>query len=214
MLIPNNYQIVQCICGAIQELTFESNWQAIGVVTPAQIAFVMQGIFDALLDDVPGLTGTVFPIVSSLPPDGALLCDGTSYLRITYPLLYAILDPVFIIDANTFFVPDLRGRTVISAGSGSGLTPRAVGDILGEEAHTLTTAESASHTHTDTGHTHAEGTAAPNVTTIGAGAPQPTAVPSVGITGVGNASLSSVGGGGAHNNMQPSLALKYAVWAV
>lgn len=212
LLIPNDYQIIQTIWGALLDLTYESNWQQIGAVTPAQIAFVMEGIVDAGLDDVPALVGMIFPIITSFPPQGALLCDGSSYLRITYPDLYAALDPAFVIDANTFFVPDLRGRTIITAGTGSGLTPRSVGAILGEETHILVSSEIPSHTHVDAGHTHATTPAAPNATTIGAGAPQPTAIPSVGITGIGSASLSSVGGNGAHNNMQPSLALKYAVW--
>jgi len=46
------------------------------------------------------------------------------------------------------------------------------------------------------------------------GVPIPSSVPGVGVTGVGNAALSSAGSDGAHNNMQPSLALNYFIVAL
>ncbi len=50
------------------------------------------------------------------------------------------------------------GRVLAISGSGSGLTPRVLGQTLGEETHTMTLGELVSHTHTanvtDPGHTH------------------------------------------------------------
>jgi len=43
--------------------------------------------------------------------------------------------------------PDSPGRVVGAAGDGSGLTPRAYGDSIGEEAHTQTVAELPAHNH-------------------------------------------------------------------
>jgi microcystin-dependent protein len=95
-----------------------------------------------------------------------------------------------------------------------GLSAYALGDTGGEETHTLITSETPAHSHTDTGHSHSEIVAAPNVTTIGVGAPEPTAIPGVGVTGIGSASLTSTGGNGAHNNLQPFIALNYFIVAL
>lgn len=44
----------------------------------------------------------------TIAPQGYLLCDGSTYLRLLYPELYEALGPKFQIDENTFFVPDFR----------------------------------------------------------------------------------------------------------
>lgn len=106
------------------------------------------------------------------------------------------------------------GRALAVSGAGSGLTSRALGATVGEETHLLTTAELAAHSHsntlTDNGHTHGGVPSASNGNATG--------YPATGAdiwhgssisTGTNNQapmSISNVnaGGGGAHNNMQPS----------
>lgn len=92
---------------------------------------------------------------------GCLICDGAPYNRATYAALYAALggasSPFGQGDGSTTFnVPDYRGRTILGAGAGPGLTTRNRGDKGGEETHTLTVAEVATHAHgvTDPGHGH------------------------------------------------------------
>ena len=60
-------------------------------------------------------------------PDGWALCTGTT--------------------VNGQLTPDLRGRFILSSGSGTGLTARTVGQAAGEEKHTLTTTEMPAHGH-------------------------------------------------------------------
>ena len=55
---------------------------------------------------------------------------------------------------TTFYVPDLRGRSPVGAGAGTGLTTRALGATGGAETHQLVTGEIPAHNHTDSGHTH------------------------------------------------------------
>lgn len=56
--------------------------------------------------------------------------------------------------------PDLRGRVPMGAGTGTGLTARAVGDVVGAET---ATADLANHTHTMKNHTHDRGNHAHNL---------------------------------------------------
>jgi microcystin-dependent protein len=173
------------------------------------------------------MIGQVMAYVTALPPPNVLACDGSQYLRSEFPDLYALLDTTFIVDADHFRVPDLRGRTVIGAGAGIGLTSRSPGASLGEENHALTDGENANHTHVDSGHshvdlghTHVDNSAIPTAILIGAGVPAPSAIPSVAVTGAGFANIAngfaaiqSSGLGTPHNNMQPSYALNYGLVA-
>jgi len=59
----------------------------------------------------------------------------------------------YLCDGNNG-TPDLRGRMIIGAGQGEGLTNRAVGDIGGEEEHALVIAEMPIHTHIQNAHQH------------------------------------------------------------
>src|SRR5207302_10745680 len=52
--------------------------------------------------------------------------------------------------STTFALPDFRGRVPVGAGQGTSLTNRVLGASGGEEAHVLTAAELASHTHAET----------------------------------------------------------------
>lgn len=124
-------------------------------------------------------------------------CDGASYLKSDFPDLYAVIGDTFGADATHFNVPDLRGRVVVDAGHGSGLSNRSLGDTLGEESHTLSSGEMPSHSHT-------EGSAVSTLINGGLEAPASAAVPVSSVTG-------STGGGGAHENMQPSLVLFYYI---
>lgn len=51
---------------------------------------------------------------------------------------------------TTFALPDMRGRVLMHAGQGPGLTLRSQGEIAGSEAVTLNNAQLPAHTHTVT----------------------------------------------------------------
>lgn len=79
-----------------------------------------------------------------------LLCEGQAVSRTTYINLFNTIGETFGAGdgSSTFNLPDPRGRAVVAAGQGSGLTNRAVGQVFGEERTTLTEAEMPSHDHT------------------------------------------------------------------
>jgi microcystin-dependent protein len=94
-------------------------------------------------------------------------------------------------------LPDCRSRCVIGTGDGgAGLTDRTHGAKVGAETHTLTEAEMPAHTHSTIQSTTISYTAGGvnAIVILGGG----------GVTG-------STGGGGAHANMQPSIAFNFIV---
>lgn len=82
---------------------------------------------------------------------GWLVCDGRSLSKTTYARLYDVIGTKFgSNDANTFKLPDFRGRAIGIVGQGPGLINRLIGAIDGTETHTLTVPELPGHTHTGT----------------------------------------------------------------
>lgn len=98
-------------------------------------------------------TGTMVPWagVSSMVPDGYLLCDGSMQLQATYPELFSVIGCAYCSMAmctmSQFCLPDMRGRVPVGEKTTmmSAFTPR--GGTTGEEKHTLLTTELAQHIH-------------------------------------------------------------------
>lgn len=91
-------------------------------------------------------------------------------------------------------LPRSLGRALAGAGSGAGLTPRALGQYLGEETHVLTIAEMPSHTHSALA-----GSFIVNTTTGGSPG-NLVAGSNTGLSGT----TASRGNDAAHNIMQPT----------
>jgi len=156
----------------------------------------LQAYVDGLLYEakIPML-GLIVPFVTIDPPPNVLPCDGSTYLRVDFPELYAVLDTPFIVDADHFIVPDLRGRTVIGAG---GTFSNA--DSGGESEHVLTIDELAAHDHTIPLTATTLAVEPGEVTVL---TPVPLFTQNTGTTG----------SDAAHNNMQPYYAINYGIIA-
>jgi microcystin-dependent protein len=74
-------------------------------------------------------------------------CDGSPYSASQYPDLFAAIGYTWGGSAGTFNLPDLRSRTVVGAGQGSGLSNRALAAAGGAETVALTAAQTGSHNH-------------------------------------------------------------------
>lgn len=200
VFIPNNEQWFAIVSGALLPLIYPSSWEKFGDVTPEEAA---KRAFDMYLEFTSntGMIGTITPYATSLPPDGYIECDGSVQNRVDYPQLYALLDTAFIIDADTFRTPDLRGRTVIGAGTGTGLTPRNVGDNGGGEDHTLTTSEIPAHQHSTYLLQDAKRLGVNELANIVFG------------NIIANPAMQTdlTGGDMPHNNMQPFTAIRYGI---
>jgi len=156
---------------------------------------------DGLLYEVKNpMVGMIVAYMTESPPANVLPCDGSTYLRDDYPVLYEQLDTFFIVDADHFTVPDLRGRTVIGVGSGAGLSSYNTGDTGGEETHQLSVSELAAHDHTIPLTTTTLAVEPGEVTVL-------TPIP------IFTSTTGSTGGDVPHNNLQPFYALNYGVIA-
>lgn len=200
--MPSQLWFIAQVADALVSLSLERNWEQAGSVL---VDDAIQAATDMLLEFKP-MIGTIFLTAWASVPAGYLICDGSTYARVDYPLLYAMLDSVFIVDADNFIVPDLQDRVPLGIGAAS------MGDTGGEATHTLIVSEMPSHAHSDTGHLHALAGEFPGLAL--APGELPVDVPGSGeFTAIGNANITNTGGDDAHNNMQPYLTLMYVIIA-
>lgn len=140
--------------------------------------------------------GTILDYVGDISPEGYLICDGTSYNTEDYPNLFSLIGYKFGGAENVFNIPDLRRRTTIGAGGiASSTIGNSIGDTGGTEQHALTTDEMPSHNHSMN-----QGSNGFSGSLILGTSSQ-----------MGSLYTNSVGGGQAHNNIQPSMVVNKIV---
>jgi microcystin-dependent protein len=182
-----------------------------GAVTSAKL--------DAAAVSVLMPTGSIMSFAGSSAPTGYLLCDGAAISRSTYSTLFGVLATTYGSGdgSSTYNIPDLRGRVIAgqddmggsSANRLTGLTGGVDGDVLGgsggAETHTLATSELPAHTHGVT-------TGFANNSAVGVAGNVPKGSDLASPTTATYASgATSTGGGGAHNNVQPTIILNYII---
>ncbi|MEM7201703.1 MAG: tail fiber protein [Planctomycetota bacterium] len=97
--------------------------------------------------DAPML-GEIRAVAFDFEPVGYFACDGRLLSVTQHTALFALLGTQYGGDGRTTFaLPDLRGRTILGAGSAPGRTARFAGDAGGAESTTLTEGHLAPHSH-------------------------------------------------------------------
>lgn len=159
-------------------------------------------------------TGFVGCYAGSTPPANTLEAYGQAVSRVTYAGLFGNIGTTHGAGdgVTTFNLPDLRGRVMIgmdnmggsaanriTAASVGGANSTTLGGSGGAQTHTMTVAEMPSHTHAMKGF-YADVGFSLNETLL----ESDTATLTVGDT-------LATGGGSAHNNTQPWLALKCVI---
>jgi len=141
----------------------------------------------------------------AFPPKNWALCNGQLLPINQNQALFSLLGTTYGGNGQTTFaLPNLQGRVPIHFGAGHSL-----GEQGGEQAHTLTQAELPTHTHA----VRAGSTAGASRLLAGnllAAAPDLYANPGS-LTPEHASSVTSVGGGQAHTNLQPFLTLSYCI---
>ena len=138
-------------------------------------------------------------------PRGFAFCDGQILPINQNQSLFALLGTTYGGDGRTSFaLPDLRGRTPVHVGDGL-----QSGQKGGEETHTVSAAEMPNHDHNaQASNTNAD-TRNPNGSVLGR-ALNVYRNPD-NLTDIHSGTVANGGGGGGHDNMQPVLALNFAI---
>jgi microcystin-dependent protein len=93
--------------------------------------------------------GQVIAVGFNFAPSGWVLCNGQLLSISEYEVLYTLIGTTYGGDGqSTFAVPDLRGRSPLGQGTGTGLPPAVVGQTGGSESVALTSTQIAAHPHT------------------------------------------------------------------
>ena len=138
-------------------------------------------------------------------PKGWALCDGQLLPINQNQALFSLLGTTFGGNGQTNCgLPVLRGRVPIHVGSS-----HTLGERGGEQAHTLSIAETPTHTH------FLNGSATPAETNSPAGAHlaqiNNAYAPPTDLVALSPASIANTGGSQAHLNMQPYLTISFCI---
>lgn len=143
-------------------------------------------------------------------PRGWAFCDGQILPINQNQSLYSLLGTTYGGDGRTSFaLPDLRSRTPIHRGDG-----HTLGQKSGAETVTLTAAEIAAHTHAAKASSSAADQGNPTGAVLAASDPGQTHYrdpEAANSTALRSGTVTSAGGGQAHNNMQPYLTLAFVI---
>lgn len=198
-LSPND---VTVLLFALSFLEQERNWYTgenpLDEITQSQWDTIEKLVASCYQTIMMPMIGLIMPIMTADVPDNCLLCDGSSYAREDYPLLYAALDSAFIVDADNFIVPDLRHKAIVGVDTAGGAEYQVNGSA-GQDTVTLSSAEMPSHQH---------GLFQSTSLALAPGE-LPVVIPF--IAAVGSTDLA--GGSGSHENRMPFRSLKYVVIA-
>src|ERR1700688_71986 len=92
--------------------------------------------------------GEIRMVGFNFAPNGWALCNGQTLAISQNNALFALLGTTYGGNGTTTFqLPDLQGRVAMGQGNGAGLTPRVIGEIDGEQNHTILITETPMHNH-------------------------------------------------------------------
>lgn len=174
--------------------------------------------------------GDIIMFGGNFAPVNFALCEGQLLPISQNTALFSLLGTTYGGNGtSTFALPDLRGRVPIGAGQGPGLNPRVLGESDGQTTVTLTINELPVHshlvnytplafpaggpndTHNPIGH-YPGVAAAPQYAAGGAAAGLiPAITPSIQALPLGYPVQPTGSAAQATNNMQPSLAISFAI---
>lgn len=163
--------------------------------------------------------GSMMDYGGTAAPSLWLLCYGQAIDRTTYASLFTAIGTTYGVGdgSTTFNVPDIRGRVTAGqddmggssanrlTGTSGGVDGDVLGGVGGLETHTLAASESPALTYTISGTGSAGGASGTRLANMNASnnAGDVTAT----------AAITTNAGGGAHNNVQPTIIVNKIIYA-
>ncbi len=155
--------------------------------------------------------GEIRMFAGNFAPRSWALCDGQLLAVSQNDALFALFGTTYGGDGRTTFgLPDLRGRVPIHASQGPGLSPRPLGQKLGDETATVAANELPIHTHSwaASGDLAEDGSPETHTTaTLTGGNLYGSGTP----IAMSNQGTTSTGGGASHANLMPTLCVHFIV---
>ena len=158
--------------------------------------------------------GQIITTGFNFAPLGYALCDGQILSIAQNTALFSLLGTTYGGNGQTTFaLPDLRGRVPLHQGQGPGLTNRVMGEVAGEENHTLISTEMPMHNHLFMTNNVAGGIGQPNGQFLSATSDNNTVFyrPTSDGSTLNPQSIGLAGGSQPHNNMQPYLVISFSI---
>jgi len=138
-------------------------------------------------------------------------CDGQILPISQNQSLFSILGTTYGGDGRTSFaLPEIRGRSALFWGSGSGLSTHVIGEKSGEQNVTLTQNQIPRHSH-KLMVKRADASMSDPAGKLLARSDENTYHPGGNPTPMNSSALSTAGSGQSHNNLQPYLALNFLI---
>ncbi|NJN46233.1 MAG: phage tail protein [Candidatus Competibacteraceae bacterium] len=145
-------------------------------------------------------------------PRGWAFCDGQILPINQNQSLYSLLGTTYGGDGRTSFaLPDLRGRTPIHVGRSNGGADHRLGQKSGEETHTLAANEMPQHDHMLRASSTDANTGTPTNHVLARSTTPEAYRDTSSLAAMQAGSITNVGGGQAHENMQPYIALNFCI---
>jgi microcystin-dependent protein len=162
--------------------------------------------------------GEIRMFSGNFAPSGWAFCNGQQLAISQNTALFSLLGTFYGGNGTTTFaLPNLTGCAPLHQGTGPGLTPRTVGETIGDVNVTLTVGEMPLHTHQAVASTDAGSIGDPTgnvwaeAPSSGPHAPHKPLYASAPDVTMNVQALPIVGGGQPHKNMQPYLALNFII---
>ena len=154
--------------------------------------------------------GEIKMFAGNFAPRSYAKCDGQLLEISQNNALFSLLGTTYGGDGRTTFgLPELRGRTPIHYGQGPGLTDRRIGARSGQERVTLVANALPAHKHNLLAENDAANSVGPENNVL---ANTATAIyVSDGSTPMEGTSITTTGGGAAHNNVMPFQCICYII---
>jgi len=197
-LIEIDQALLYLVTGALDYAVIYEPLEQTGALTPETAKNALSVMLETYLSGEVNMTpvGATMLWHMETPPDRWLICDGSGVLKADYPELFALFGTKYGGSVDFFGLPDLVDRVPYGASFSHALDAE-----FGEATHTLTVGEIPAHRHTQRIGTAAGSNALAVGTTTNANGT------------VTRDNLNDTGGGGAHNNLQPALAVNFIVYA-
>ncbi len=160
-------------------------------------------------------TAEIRIFAGNFAPRGWAFCDGQLLPISQNTALFSLIGTTYGGDGRTTTaLPNLQGRAPMHPGRGPGLTARRLGQRVGVETVTLSEAQIPNHKHTARAATNRANVTTPTNTSSFARAAGGNAYHTDSASNqvdLASSTISNTGGGQAHTNLQPFLAINFII---